>query len=64
MSNKNASVKKILLVEDDRQLSDLVRDFLESEGYHVKQEFRGDTVAKRVEQFFPRLNFARYYATG
>lgn len=55
MSNKNASVKKILLVEDDRQLSDLVRDFLESEGYHVKQEFRGDKVAKRVEQFFPDL---------
>lgn len=55
MSSKNSSVKKILLVEDDRQLSDLVCDFLESEGYHVKQEFRGDTVAKRVEQFFPDL---------
>lgn len=49
------SVKKILLVEDDRQLSDLVTDFLTSEGYHVKQEFRGDTVAKRVELFSPDL---------
>lgn len=49
------SVKKILLVEDDRQLSDLVTDFLTSEGYHVKQEFRGDTVAKRVEIFKPDL---------
>ncbi|WP_114327299.1 winged helix-turn-helix domain-containing protein [Candidatus Colwellia aromaticivorans] len=49
------TVKKILLVEDDRQLSDLVTDFLTSEGYHVKQEFRGDTVAKRVELFSPDL---------
>jgi len=55
MSDKNTSVKKILLVEDDRQLSDLVKDFLESEGYHVKQEFRGDTVAKRVDQFTPDI---------
>lgn len=49
------SVKKILLVEDDRQLSELVTEFLTSEGYHVKQEFRGDTVAKRVELFTPDL---------
>ncbi len=49
------SVKKILLVEDVRQLSDLVTDFLTSEGYHVKQEFRGDTVAKRVDLFTPDL---------
>ncbi len=49
------SVKKILLVEDDRQLSDLVTDFLTSEGYHVKQEFRGDTVTKRVDLFAPDL---------
>ncbi|WP_319021001.1 response regulator [Thalassotalea sp. LPB0316] len=48
-------MKKILLVEDDRQLSNLITEFLESEGMHVKQEFRGDTVAKRVETFTPDL---------
>jgi two-component system OmpR family response regulator/two-component system response regulator RstA len=51
----DTNVKKILLVEDDRQLSDLVTDFLTSEGFHVKQEFRGDTVAKRVKLFSPDL---------
>ena len=55
MSNNNSSVKKVLLVEDDRQLSDLVTDFLTTEGFHVKQEFRGDTVAKRVELFSPDI---------
>ncbi|MEI6895792.1 MAG: response regulator [Colwellia sp.] len=55
MSDSHSSVKKILLVEDDRQLSDLVTDFLTSEGFHVKQEFRGDTVAKRVKLFSPDL---------
>lgn len=53
--NNKPSVKKILLVEDDRQLSNLISDFLESEGFHVKQEFRGDTVAKRVELFTPDI---------
>jgi len=55
MPDSNPNVKKILLVEDDRQLSDLVTDFLTSEGFHVKQEFRGDTVAKRVKLFSPDL---------
>ncbi|MFD2166897.1 winged helix-turn-helix domain-containing protein [Thalassotalea euphylliae] len=55
MSENMSSVKKILLVEDDRQLSDLVTDFLTTEGFHVKQEFRGDTVAKRIENFSPDM---------
>lgn len=55
MSDNNASVKKILLVEDDRQLSDLITEFLLNEGFHVKQEFRGDTAIKRVDLFSPDL---------
>jgi len=55
MLTNKSTVKKILLVEDDRQLSNLITDFLEMEGFHVKQEFRGDTVAKRVELFSPDI---------
>jgi two-component system OmpR family response regulator/two-component system response regulator RstA len=55
MADNNSDVKKILLVEDDRQLSDLVTDFFTCEGFHVKQEFRGDTVAKRVTLFSPDI---------
>lgn len=55
MSESPASLTKILLVEDDRQLSDLIKDFLVAEDFHVKQEFRGDTVEKVVETFSPDL---------
>lgn len=55
MVDSNSSVKKILLVEDDRQLSNLITEFLSSEGFHVKQEFRGDTVAKTVKSYSPDL---------
>ncbi len=48
-------VSKILLVEDDRQLSEMISDFLESEGLHVVQEYRGDRVAKSVEKHSPDL---------
>jgi len=53
--SENKLVNKILLVEDDRQLSEMVKDFLESEGLHVIQEFRGDRVNKSVEKYSPDL---------
>jgi len=53
--SENKLVNKILLVEDDRQLSEMVKDFLESEGLHVIQEFRGDRVVKSVEKYSPDL---------
>ena len=52
---ENKLVNKILLVEDDRQLSEMVKDFLESEGLHVVQEYRGDRVKKSVEKHSPDL---------
>ncbi|WDD96968.1 response regulator [Thalassomonas actiniarum] len=55
MSDNTLSVKKILLVEDDRQLSGLVSEFLISEGFDVKQEYRGDVVEKTVLSFAPDL---------
>ena len=35
-------VKKILLVEDDKKISELVRDSLQEEGYIVEQSFDGE----------------------
>ncbi|PCI58541.1 MAG: DNA-binding response regulator [Gammaproteobacteria bacterium] len=49
------NVQKILLVEDDRQLSEMIKDFLVSEGLHVIQEYRGDRVTKSVEKHSPDL---------
>ena len=40
MSDNKSSVKKILLVEDDRQLSNLVTEFLETEGFILLKSLR------------------------
>ncbi len=40
---------RILLVEDDRRLAVLVKDYLQKQGFEVLVEDRGDTVAHRVQ---------------
>jgi two-component system OmpR family response regulator/two-component system response regulator RstA len=44
---------KVLLVEDDLRLSDLVRSYLQSNGFDVVAELRGDRVLDRVESECP-----------
>ena len=39
---------KILVVEDERKLSDIVRDYLSSLGYEVAQSFTGTDAAERI----------------
>ncbi len=45
----------ILVIEDDRALSDLLRTHLESEGYRVVQAFDGPSALVAVEQQHPDL---------
>ncbi len=45
----------IVLVEDDLRLSELVRTYLESNGFRVSVEHRGDRVLERVEREKPEL---------
>jgi DNA-binding response OmpR family regulator len=45
----------ILIVEDDRGLSDLLRTHLEAEGYSALQAFDGPSALIAVEQHRPRL---------
>ena len=40
----------MLLVEDDLRLSELVRSYLQSNGFRVSVEYRGDRVVERVQQ--------------
>jgi len=49
-----ASVR-ILLVEDDMRLSELIRDYLVQYGYTILAEFRGDTGMKRIVSENPDL---------
>ena len=45
----------IVLVEDDLRLSELVRTYLESNGFRVSVEHRGDRVLERVGRERPEL---------
>ena len=45
----------ILVIEDDRALSDLLRAHLETEGYTVAQAFDGSSALVTVEQWHPDL---------
>lgn len=45
----------MLLVEDDERLSELVRSYLQSNGFQVSVEFRGDRVFERVQSERPDL---------
>lgn len=41
-------MNKILLVEDDRKLSDLMKEYLTQHGYLVNQEYSGDKAVYRI----------------
>jgi DNA-binding response OmpR family regulator len=46
---------RVLLVEDDERLSELVRSYLDSNGFEVAVEYRGDRVLGRVQTDRPDL---------
>src|SRR5689334_3564665 len=46
---------KVLLVEDDLRLAELVRSYLQSNGFDVSVEGRGDRVVERVQCERPDL---------
>jgi DNA-binding response OmpR family regulator len=50
-----ASGASILVVEDDEQIAELMRDFLEAEGFHVRLAASGDETRARLEQARPDL---------
>lgn len=49
------SPHRILLVEDDTRLANLIVDYLKSQGMHVELERRGDTVLTRLIGYKPDL---------
>ena len=50
-----ADKQKILLVDDDPNISHLVRLYLEKEGFSVTEADRGDTALERFQQEVPAL---------
>ena len=51
----NSKTNVILLVEDDMRLANLTREYLESEGYTVKLEQRGDKAVDKICSLIPDL---------
>lgn len=47
--------KRILIVEDDFDLSKIIKDFLTNENYNIKQAFKGNEALELVESFSPDL---------
>lgn len=45
----------ILLVEDDKRLSDLIVEYLQKQGLRVEVEYRGDTAVQRILDLQPDL---------
>ena len=50
-------MQKILLVEDDARLAALVQSFLQQQGFEVRLESRGDTVAAICQSWLPSPRF-------
>ena len=40
---------KLLLIEDDVRLAELIRDYIEKQGFHVRIQHRGDTAVAEFE---------------
>ncbi len=55
---------RVLLVEDDERLSELVRSYLDSNGFDVAVEYRGDRVLGRVQSERPDLAHPRPRVAG
>jgi len=51
----NNRVKKILLIEDDRMVSHLIKSFLEKSNYLVQQLFSGDLAQEAILTYKPDL---------
>ena len=47
--------RKILAVEDDRNISDLIRMYLEKEGFEVTTAFDGGTAVEKFKEIQPDL---------
>jgi len=48
-------ITKVLLVDDDVELSQLIADYLSSNGYQVKMVHRGDEVAQTLLNYHPEI---------
>lgn len=56
--------KKILIIEDDETISDVIRLWLEEEGYRVKARLNGDGLKRLIKTFIPDLILVDHLLPG
>ena len=56
--------QSILLIDDDQNISHLIRLYLEKEGYQVYESSRGDEGIAAFQATGPLAGTAGYYAAG
>jgi len=54
---RNKSIGRILIIDDDHELVDLLKDGLEYKGYHVVTAYTGELGLEAVRLFKPQLIF-------
>ncbi|MES9895839.1 MAG: response regulator, partial [Candidatus Thiodiazotropha endolucinida] len=54
-SNAESGPARVLLVEDDVELAELVQEYLQRYEFEVSLEHRGDTAPDRVRQLNPDI---------
>ena len=54
--------KKILVVDDEKPIADILQFNLKKEGYDVECAYDGNEALEMVEEFKPDLILLRYYA--
>lgn len=52
---KNLTIKKILAVDDEKQVREFMKDFLEDHGFEVRVAGSGQEALKQAEKFQPDL---------
>jgi DNA-binding response OmpR family regulator len=63
-TNSHAHQKRILIIDDDAALLDILKDFLEDSGFEVLTDDKGSNIFHLIDRFRPNLIILDYLLDG